>query len=186
MAHRISSREFENSVKRYCITDSLEVALDAATKGARMVQIRAKQLSAREQFALVREAVERAGIPVLVNSRTDIAMAAGARGVHLPAGSISSETIRSITPRGFLIGVSCHTEEELVNVEREGADFAVFGPVFETVSHPGGAPLGIEALGRAARLVAMPVYALGGITEANAPLCVAAGAAGVAGISMFR
>lgn len=173
-------------MNRYCITDSRAVALGAAAKGATMIQIRAKQLSAREQFLLAREAVAGTGIPVLVNSRADIALAAGARGVHLPAGSISPEVIRSIAPRGFLIGVSCHMEEELASAEREGADFAVFGPVFETASHPGVAPLGIEALARAVRRVAMPVYALGGITEANAPLCIAAGAAGVAGISLFR
>lgn len=173
-------------MNRYCITDSLDVALGAAAKGATMIQIRAKELSAREQFTLVKAAVAGAGIPVLVNSRADVALAAGARGVHLPAGSISPETIRSIAPRGFLIGVSCHTEEELVNAEREGADFAVFGPVFETASHPGPVPLGVEALARGIRRVAMPVYALGGVTEANAPLCIVAGAAGVAGISMFR
>jgi len=186
MADRISAGELENYVKRYCITDSLDVAMGAAAKGATIVQIRAKQLSAREQFALTKQATAGAGIPVLVNSRVDIALAAGVRGVHLPAGSISPATIRSITPRGFLIGVSCHTEEELVRAEGEGADFAVFGPVFETASHPGVAPLGIEALARATRRVAMPIYGLGGITEANAPLCIAAGAAGVAGISMFR
>ena len=173
-------------MNRYCITDSLEIARGAAAKGATMIQIRAKSLTAREQFLLAREAVKHAGVPVLVNSRVDIALAAGARGAHLPAGSISPALIRSIAPRGFLIGVSCHTEDELASAEREGADFAVFGPVFETPSHPGVAPLGIEALTRAVRRVAMPVYALAGITEANAPLCIAAGAAGVAGISMFR
>ncbi|MGH9614450.1 MAG: thiamine phosphate synthase [Bryobacteraceae bacterium] len=173
-------------MKRYCITDSLDVALGAAAKGATMVQIRAKQLSAREQFALVQRAVAGTEIPMLVNSRVDIALAAGAQGVHLPAGSILPELVRSIAPCGFLIGVSCHTEEELATAEREGADFAVFGPVFETASHPGVAPLGLEALARTTRRVKMPVYALGGITEANAPLCIAAGAAGIAGISMFR
>jgi len=94
--------------------------------------------------------------------------------------------VRSIAPAGFLIGVSCHTVEELVRAEREGADFAVYGPVFATASHPGAAPVGLEALATAVRAMRIPIYALGGVTEANAPLCITAGAAGVAGISLFQ
>ena len=176
-------------MKLYCITDSIEVAARAARDGVDMIQIRAKELSARDQISLVRSAWGRPPAcqsKLLVNTRTDIALACHADGVHLPAHSISPAQIRTITPPGFLIGVSCHTIEELQAAEREGADFAVFGPIFPTLSKAG-PPLGIEALREAVRsLHHMPIYALGGVTTNNAPLCIEAGAAGIAGISLFR
>jgi thiamine-phosphate pyrophosphorylase len=171
-------------MKRYCITDSLEVAARAARDGVELIQIRAKELSGRALTELVRGAVAVAGSNVLVNTRTDVALACGAVGVHLPADSMSPNTIRRITPSGFLIGVSCHTIEELQAAEREGADFAVFGPVFESITKTV-TPIGIDELRRATSSVRMPVYALGGVTRENASLCVEAGAAGVAGISLF-
>jgi len=172
-------------VRRYCITDSLDVAARAARDGVEMIQIRAKELSARELSSLVRAVLQVAlQSQVLVNTRTDIALACGAQGVHLPAGSMSPEAIRSIAPAGFLIGVSCHTIAELRAAESEGADFAVYGPVFPSVTKSL-APIGIEALREAAASVRLPVYALGGVTAENAQRCIEAGAAGVAGISLF-
>jgi len=173
-----------NSMKRYCITDSLEVAARAARDGVELIQIRAKELSGRALTELVRGAVAVAGSNVLVNTRTDVALACGAGGVHLPAGSMAPNTIRRITPSGFLIGVSCHTIQELQAAEREGADFAVFGPIFASITKAV-TPIGVDELRRATSSVRMPVYALGGVTRENAPLCVEAGAAGVAGISLF-
>jgi thiamine-phosphate pyrophosphorylase len=172
-------------MKRYCITDSLDVAGRAARDGVEMIQIRAKQLSARDLTDLARGAVAlRGGSPILVNTRIDVALACGAQGVHLPAGSVAPGLIRRITPPGFLIGVSCHTVEELRAAENEGADFAVYGPVFETVTKSV-VPIGLEALRLATASVRLPVYALGGVTAANASLCIEAAAAGVAGISLF-
>jgi thiamine-phosphate pyrophosphorylase len=171
-------------MKRYCITDSLEVAARAARDGVELIQIRAKELSGRALTELVRGAVAVAGSNVLVNTRTDVALACGAGGVHLPAGSMAPNTIRRITPSGFLIGVSCHTIQELQAAEREGADFAVFGPIFASITKAV-TPIGVDELRRATSSVRMPVYALGGVTRENAPLCVEAGAAGVAGISLF-
>jgi thiamine-phosphate pyrophosphorylase len=171
-------------MKRYCITDSLEVAGRAAHAGVDMIQIRAKELPTRALRDLVRDAVALPDSRILVNTRTDIALAYGAHGVHLPARSIAPSTIRRITPRDFLIGVSCHTVEELQAAENEGADFAVFGPVFASITKSV-VPIGLVALRRAAASVRLPVYALGGVTAANAPLCIQAGAAGVAGISLF-
>jgi len=171
-------------MKRYCITDSVDVAAKAGGDGVEMIQIRAKQLSARDLVNLVRRAVAIPGARILVNTRTDIALACGAQGVHLPAGSIAPSTIRRIAPAGFLIGVSCHTVDELRAAENDGADFAVYGPVFASVTKSV-VPIGLDALRNACTSVQLPVYALGGVTPANAPLCIDAGAAGVAGISLF-
>jgi thiamine-phosphate pyrophosphorylase len=171
----------------YCITGSATVAANAARRGAGLIQIRAKHLIGRVLYQLVTETLRAAGpARILVNSRLDIALAAGAHGVHLPSDSISPQRLRGITPPDFLIAVSCHTLEDLRRAEGEGADFAVYGPVFPTLSHPGAAPLGLARFAAAVAQVSIPVYALGGVTPANAASCIAAGAAGVAGISFFE
>jgi thiamine-phosphate pyrophosphorylase len=172
-------------VNRYCITDSLEVAARAARDRVEMIQIRAKELSASALVELVRGALANARrSKILVNTRTDIALACGAHGVHLPTGSISPADIRRIAPAGFLVGVSCHTVDELTAAEREGADFAVYGPVFPSVTKSL-TPIGLEAFRLAVSKMRLPVYALGGVTRENAGACLAAGAAGIAGISLF-
>jgi thiamine-phosphate pyrophosphorylase len=158
------------------------------------VQIREKHLSARELLDLVRRAVSLQestnGLyarKIIVNGRMDVALAAGAAGVHLPAGSIEVGRWRSIAPTGFLIGASCHTIDEVRAAEATGADYVLFGPVFAPLSKTSDlAPSGIEGLDEAARAVRIPVLALGGITRENTQACVDAGAAGVAGISMFQ
>lgn len=171
------------TVKTYAIVDR-----NGAPPGLRAdyVQVRAKELSARALLELTRCVVAGQRAPVLVNARVDVALAAGAAGVHLPSESIAPVRIRRIVPPGFLIAVSCHGIAELQRAEDESADFAVFGPVFPTRSHPEANPVGLDALRAACAAVRMPVYALGGVTLANAGECMAAGAAGIAGLTFWR
>lgn len=150
-------------------------------------QLRAKHLSPRHLYSLTRQVLLLAPHKkILVNSRVDVALAARAHGVHLPAHSPAPSLFRRLTPPGFLIGVSCHTLDELRQAETEGADYVFFSPIFQPFSKPGYHPgLGLEMLSQACAVVNIPLIALGGITLENAPHCEKAGAAGVAGISLF-
>jgi thiamine-phosphate pyrophosphorylase len=170
---------------RYFITDRnlcgglaplLELIRKQIAAGVEYIQIREKDLSARDLWEFTRVVVAArgsAGSKILVNERADIAWSAGADGVHLP-----SKAPRETLP-GLLVARSCHTEEE---VRRAKADFVTFSPIFES---PGkGSGVGLEGLRKACQAT-VPVFALGGITWDNAPACVEAGAAGIAGIRLF-
>src|SRR3989440_525627 len=155
-----------------------------------LVQIREKQLAARVLFELVQRASELTrgtNTRLLVNDRADVGVGAGGDGVHLTAQSLEAATIRKIFGEEFLIGVSTHSTFAARTAAESGADFIVFGPVFETQSKKlFGRPVGLEKLVDVAReLRDFPVLALGGISAATAVDCFAAGAQGIAGISLF-
>ncbi len=178
---------------RYYITDraalgGCDALLEAIARnlaaGVDYIQIREKDLGAGELLRLAGRALALPnphGTRILVNHRTDVALAAGAHGVHLTSDDVPAQRVRAIAP-GLVIGVSCHTVEELRAAE--GADFVVFGPVFYKAGH--GPPVGLERLAEACRAARMPVLALGGVDESNAAACIDAGAAGIAGIRMFQ
>ena len=129
---------------------------------------------------------EKTASRLLVNERLDIAISSGADGVHLPSDSLPLAAVRSRVGPAGVVGISCHTEEDVEQAARDGASYVLFGPVFETPSKPGGKPLGIPLLGRICRRSPVPVFALGGLNRENAESCVRAGAAGIAGIRLFQ
>ena len=160
---------------------------EAVEENVSMVQIREKHLSGKNLFELasVCSKITRGSrTKLLVNDRADIAEAAGADGVHLTGTSIPTSIVRGSFGNELVIGVSVHTAMEAETANQQGADFAVFGPVFET---PGkGQAAGIDKLKRVCYLMAaFPIIGLGGIDPSNAGLIIRAGAAGVAGIRAF-
>lgn len=149
-----------------------------------IVHVRNKQADAGELLTIARY-YQAQGRTVLISSRVDVALAAGAAGVHLPSGSISPARWRSIVPAGFIIGVSCHNRQDLERAQAEGADYAYLSPVFAPLSKPDDrSPLGLEGFQQLIAGLTMPVLALGGITWAQQVACESAGAAGIAGISL--
>jgi thiamine-phosphate pyrophosphorylase len=173
---------------RYYVTDRrqgdvLASATRAIGQGVDMIQVREKDLPARELFDLVcriRDLAAGTNSRVLVNDRLDIALAARVDGVHLPADGLPSNRVR---PWVKVLGVSTHTIQEAIDAQKNHADFIVFGPVFDS---PGKTAVGLEPLRRVVASVSIPVLAIGGITRANAESVLAAGAAGIAGIRLFQ
>jgi len=175
-----------------------------ASAGVDWVQIREKDLAARELAALTRKILQSArassseggAVRILVNDRLDIALAEGAGGVHLGEKSLPVQEAKRLvlltSPRssagaGFLLGVSGHSLEAARAAEDSGADYIFFGPVFATPSKAAfGEPQGVERLGQVCRAVAIPVIAVGGITVENAAACLDSGAAGLAAIRLFQ
>jgi thiamine-phosphate pyrophosphorylase len=162
----------------------------AVAAGVQLIQIREKKLAARVLFELTASVVaisRGSATQVLVNDRADVAAGAGAHGVHLTTKSLAPGLIRNSFGRSFVIGSSSHSLDEATEARREGADFAVFGPIFPTPSKGEyGPPLGVDRLAAAVReLAPFPLIALGGISISNARECLRAGASGIAGISLF-
>jgi thiamine-phosphate pyrophosphorylase len=188
----------------YYITDRLQFAGDernrrlallgkieeASRNDVDFIQLREKDLSAKDLEILVRAAVmivrENSKVTrLLINSRSDVAIACGASGVHLRSNDISPREVREIwrEPKP-IISISCHSVVDVRRAAEEGADFAVFAPVFEKKGSEA-SPAGLEML-RAACQSTIPVLALGGVTMENAEGCKKTGAAGIAGIRIFQ
>jgi thiamine-phosphate pyrophosphorylase len=200
----------------YYITDRTALASDEPTRRKRLldkiaevaragvdyIQLREKDLSARELESLTREAValmnavrtqnQELTTALLINSRTDVALTVGADGVHLRSDDISPQEVREIWRSGAgapvrdpLTGVSCHSPDDATQAAQAGATFAVFAPVFEKKDSSGTRPAGLSQLEQSCR-APIPVLALGGITRENARACLNAGAAGIAAIRLFQ
>lgn len=199
----------------------LERIAEAAHCNVDYIQLREKDLSSRELQKLAQQAIRvirgiiisSAGqnlspTRLLINSRTDIALAVGADGVHLRSDDVSPTEAREVAKtirtrnsklatrnsrdrnsapdtRQFLVAVSCHSEEQIISAARQSADFVVFAPVFEKSGLPQASAAGLEQL-RPACAHKIPVFALGGVTLENAVSCIEAGAAGIAGIRLFQ
>ena len=170
--------------------DILNQISAAVAAGIQLIQLREKKLTPRVLFELAARvtAIARGtATRVLVNDRADIAASAGADGVHLTTRSLGADVIRKSFGDRLLIGVSTHSFAEAQTARDGGADFVVFGPIFESPSKEQyGPPVGLDKLTEVAReLTPFPVLALGGVSVSNAEDCLRAGASGIAGISLF-
>lgn len=171
----------------------LEATGKAAQAGCQLIQIREKDMSAKALTAFTRAAIERArpfGARVLVNDRLDVAMAAGADGIHLRVSSIAAREVRAaVAQKGlddFLIGVSTHSIAEARLAEEGGADFIVCGPVYDTPSKSAfGPPLSLDVFAEICAAVKIPTMALGGVNLSNYREPLRRGAAGIASIGLF-
>ncbi len=163
------------------------VVRECLAAGLPAVQVREKDLGTGELANLcrqLREPTRDRGALLIVNDRVDVALAVGADGVQRTHASLTIGEIRSIADKRLWIGASVHSDDEARAAEAEGADWAVFGPIFDTPSkRQYGAPQGLRALERAAASVKIPVIAIGGITPERVEEALSAGAFGVAAIS---
>jgi len=171
----------------------IESIRNATEAGVDWVQLREKDMGGRELLALTRAAVAVAGsTKIVVNDRLDVAVAAGAFGVHLGGDSIAAVDVvgwrrAENVGQGFLVGVSCHSLEDVQRGQAAGADYIFFGPVFDTpAKRKFGAPQGLDRLAEVCRGARVPVIAIGGVNEGNAHDCIRAGAAGIAAIRLFQ
>jgi thiamine-phosphate pyrophosphorylase len=173
---------------RYYVTDRrqgdvIASAARAVKEQVDMIQVREKDLPGRDLFDLVskiRDLAAGTRTRVLVNDRLDVALAAGVDGVHLPGDGLPAVRVRPLVK---ILGVSTHSLEEALTAEKDGADFIVFGPIFDT---PGKKAVGLEPLRAVASAVKIPVIAIGGIAAERTGELTAAGAAGIAGIRLFQ
>ena len=161
----------------------IDVVGAALQGGIRAVQLRERDMSARELLALavrLRESTRAAGAALLINDRVDVALACDADGVHLPAGSDPAAS-RALLGPDKLIGVSLHTVTEAEAIDRSVVDYAIAGPAFETPSKPGYGPeIGHKGLAEIARAAPVPVLAIGGLNATRAAEVLAAGPRGIA------
>jgi len=178
--------------KYYAITDRKQFRYDFESQikrmldaGIRMFQLREKDLPSGEIFTLAEKTqnlLQGYDATLIINDRLDIALLVGANGVHLPSNGLPVEAIKHKFP-DVIVGKSCHTVDEAIQAEREGADYITFSPIFHTPKK--GKPVGLEGLKKVVEAVSIPVYALGGIIEEKIPEVLQTGAYGIAGIRLF-
>jgi thiamine-phosphate diphosphorylase len=185
-------RHFVTDRRRYHLSeDDLVVrAAQAVRAGVDVIQVRERDLPDRQLAALVRRiAGVAAGTTtrVMVNDRADVAIAAGAAGVHLRGDSVPASRVRAAAPEGFVIGRSVHSLADVdAAIAGGGCDYLLFGTVFPSAGKPEGHPVaGLAALRAACARSSLPIIAIGGINEGNAARVRAAGAAGFAAVGLF-
>ena len=160
----------------------VERASEVARGGATMVELRLKYADPRLLVDVGRALVAALRIPVIVNDRADIALAAGAAGVHLGSDDVPVRAVRSIAPPAFIIGASVRNEDEIENAS--AADYVAIGSVYGTRSkRDAGIPIGLGDFARLATLAGRPAVGVGGITANTAAAVIDAGAVGVAALS---
>ena len=179
----------------YVITDAwlsrgrthLDIVRAAIQGGATVVQYREKEATTRrmvEEARELRDLCQRAGVPLIVNDRVDVALAVEANGVHLGVHDMPVAIARRLLGPDPLIGFSPETLEQACAAEAEGADYLGVGSIFGTTTKPdAGPPIGLSGLRKVIAAVSIPVVGIGGINAHNAPQVIQAGAAGVAVIS---
>jgi thiamine-phosphate diphosphorylase len=167
---------------------TVQLASTAAACGAGLIQIREPDLEAGALLDLVRrvrQATASTPAAVVVNDRVDVAIAAGAHGVHLRADGVDAARVRAIAPDGFLVGRSVHAVDEAIAAVASGVDYLIMGTIYPTRSKPGRAAAGPDALAEVCRTVGVPVLAIGGVTVDRLDEIARAGAAGIAAIGLF-
>jgi thiamine-phosphate diphosphorylase len=166
------------------IVPNADAGLRAASR-ATILQLRAPQMTAAQVETEAMKLVGSSAVPVVISSRVDLAIACDAAGVHLPERDIATTDARKLLGKR-LVGRSVHSRDSAVAAESEGADYIIYGPVWPSASHPGVAPVGVDALAKVARSVRIPVLAIGGVTPERIAECHRAGAAGYAAIRIFE
>jgi thiamine-phosphate pyrophosphorylase len=159
-----------------------EVVSQAIDGGVNAVQLREKDLSGGDLYdlAITLRAVTRGRALLLINDRLDVALAAGADGVHLPERSVPLRKVRYFAGEACLVGRSVHSVDAAVEAEHDGADYLIAGNVYETTSKPGASAAGVDLIRAVAETVRVPVLAIGGIAPERVRDVIAAGADGIA------
>ncbi len=164
-----------------------DIIMEAGEAGVRAIAFREKDLPLQEQMTIaiqIQKITKQLGMKLFINDRVDICMAIDADGVHLPSTGLPISVVRKMLGRNKVIGISCHSLEDVMQAESEGADYALLGPVYDTPSkRPYGKPIGIDYFKKVRHATAVPLFAVGGIKKANIAEVMKAGASGVAMIS---
>lgn len=192
-----TNHSLKNVLRIYVVTDrtktggkSLSQVIKYAVKfGATAVQLREKDLSARELFEIakdLRKITSNNKVAFIINNHVDIALAVGADGIHLGKDSLPIDVIKRIKTKNMFIGVSCHSLDEVIEANNNGVDYVILGPIFNPLAKKSDIKsLGIETIKKAKSRISIPIIAIGGITEENCNKVINAGADGVAGITSF-